>query len=349
MQKNIDEYILLETKDKERWNTIVKSFDYDVFYLCEYAKAFELEWKEKAYLFYYNVESTRAINVFLKRDISECDKLKNKLKRQTFFDITSQYGYGGFIVEGEEIEKVNNSFIECMNENNIISEIVRFGLENKYKEKYYGEIKNVKFNVVRNILEPEQMFYDFEYKVRKNINKAKRNNLKVEIDYTGKTLNDFLDVYYDTMDRNSAEREYYFSKEFFKTLFEMRENVVIFNVLYEENIISTELVLYDKNNCYSFLGGTLKEYYSLRPNEFLKFEIMKWAYEKNISKFILGGGYTNSLDDGILRYKKSFSPNDELVSFYIGKKVFNKDTYEKLVELRKGENLDENFFPRYRA
>lgn len=37
-----------------------------------------------------------------------------------------------------------------------------------------------------------------------------------------------------------------------------------------------------------------------RANDFLKFEVIKWAKEKGFKNYVLGGGY--GTDDGIFQY-----------------------------------------------
>lgn len=375
MQKNIEKnskvYEVIDLSNQKRWDEIVKSFrNYDVFYLSDYVKAF----KNDSYLFYYNDGITKAINVFDKKDIAKDKKMIGKIPQNTYFDISTPYGYGGFITEkikdakdiknvndikeaenientkNTSIEMINNKFQEYCINNNIISEFVRFSLFNEYRDNYYGEVVETKPNIVRKInTNPTDMLKEFEHKVRKNLKRASLNNLKIDIDKEAKTLDNFLEIYYSTMDRNNAKKEYYFSKDFFDKICSMKDNAAIFNVIYENKIISTELVIYSSKNCYSFLGGTLSDYFILRPNDFLKYEIIKWAYENKIENFILGGGYTNQLDDGILKYKRSFAPKDGIKHFYIGKKIFNEKVYNELVKLRKGDVLDEKYFPIYRS
>lgn len=343
--------LIVNIDEKEKWNNIVKSFsNYDVFYLPEYVEAFKMHGDGEPILFYYEDGKTKAMNVIMKKDIAKTEFFKDKLEENKYFDLSSPYGYGGFIIEGEDSKNVNKCYEEYCKKNNIICEFVRFHLLENYQKKYNGEAVKIKHNIIRKLdMNPEEMLMDFEHKVRKNIKKANRNNLQIQIDTTGETLNNFLEIYYSTMDRNNAEQEYYFDKSFFEKLNEMKENIVYFNVLYEGKIISTELVIYSPNNCYSYLGGTLSEYFDLRPNDFLKYEIIKWAYNKGIKNFILGGGYGGE-DDGIYRYKKSFAPTG-IYDFYIGKNIFNEKIYAELVKIReeigKIENI--NFFPLYRA
>ena len=119
-----------------------------------------------------------------------------------------------------------------------------------------------------------------------------------------------------------------------------------FHAVYEGKIVSTELVIYGAENCYSYLGGTDREYFDVRPNDYLKYEIIKWAKEKGLRNFVLGGGY--GADDGIFQYKLALAPHGEH-EFYIGRKIFDRDAYEALVNLRETESLNSRFFPLYRS
>ena len=80
-----------------------------------------------------------------------------------------------------------------------------------------------------------------------------------------------------------------------------------------------------------------------------KYEIIKWAQEKGLKNFVLGGGY--GADDGIFQYKSHLAPHG-IVDFYIGRKVFDQKNYDELVELRSRDNpdcIDSKYFPKYRA
>ena len=148
------------------------------------------------------------------------------------------------------------------------------------------------------------------------------------------------------MDRTDADSEYYFSKKFYRSLNVMKNNIAYFYAVYDNKIVSTELVIYGSENCYSYLGGTDRAYFDVRPNDFLKYEIIKWAKRKGLKKFVLGGGYGS--DDGIFQYKSALSPKG-IVDFYIGRKIFNDDEYKKILNLRNPYELNDNFFPIYRS
>ena len=336
--------------NSNEWDEIVHSFpDYDVFYLAGYSKAFMNEAPKNGtpLLLLYEDGRDRAINVVLKRDIALDEKLQGKIEVGCYYDLITPYGYGGFWGSVNDWEKLNQTYTEYCKENHYICEFVRFELFTDYYKHYDGEVESRTHNVVRSLDMPlDDMWMDFKQKVRKNVKKAKANNLECIIEHDGFYLDDFLRIYYATMDRSNAKGEYYFSKQFYEDLNKMKENVMYFHALYKNKIVSTELVLFGAENCYSYLGGTDREFFDVRPNDYLKYEIIKWAKEKGLKNFVLGGGYGS--DDGIFQYKLCLAPHGQQ-NFYIGRKIFDKELYDKLVATRNDEDLNADFFPLYRS
>lgn len=343
----------ISINDSARWNAIVKSTEkYDVFYLNEYVASFMNESPEngEAVLLVYKNGSDQAINVVFRRDVSAIPLFSTALSRNQYFDLSTPYGYGGFVGRVSNYKILNNAYDEYCRRLGYVCEFVRFELNEPYAAHYNGTVVSRTHNVIRELDSSlEDIWRDFKPKVRKNVNRAQKNALEIISENSGEYLSDFLDIYYSTMDRSNAQKNFYFSRSFFEKLNEMEGNVRYFHVLHEGKIISTELVIYGPEKCYSFLGGTYREYFDLRPNDFLKFEIIKWAKMTGLKAFVLGGGYGS--DDGIFQYKSSFAPNG-IVDFYIGSKIIDKEKYAFLVNLREGIDGpvdDINYFPRYRA
>lgn len=345
----------ISIENEEDWDSIVRSFpDYEVFYLSGYSKAFMKENLKNGMpiLLLYEDGEERAINVIMRRDIALDEKLEGKIKPGEYFDLITPYGYGGFLGNISNWDKLNRTYTEYCMENHYICEFVRFGLFNDYHEYYNGEVESRTHNVVRSLEMPlNEIWMDFKQKVRKNVKKADTYNLEIITESTDNHIDDFLRIYNSTMERTSAESKYYFSKQFYDNLNTMKDNVMYFYVVYKGKIISTELVIYGAKNCYSYLGGTDREYFDVRPNDFLKYEIIKWAKEKGLKNFVLGGGYGE--DDGIFQYKLCLAPHGKY-NFYIGRKVFDMGIYNKLCQIRKVKSHNSElsnviFFPEYRA
>ena len=340
----------IHIENKDEWDLLVHSFpDYEVFYLSGYSRAFMNEAPKNGVpiLIYYENKKDRAVNVVLKRDIALDEKLGGKIESGKFYDLITPYGYGGFWGDVSDWDRLNQEYRKYCLDNGYVCEFVRFELFNEYYKHYDGEVETRTHNVVRNLsMSIDDMWMDFKQKVRKNVKKANANGLKCIIENNGEYLEDFLRIYYGTLDRTDAEDEYYFGERFYRDLNKLKNNVMSFHVVYEGKIISTELVIYGAENAYSYLGGTDREYFNLRPNDFLKYEIIKWAKEKGLKNFVLGGGY--GTDDGIYQYKLSLAPKG-VYDFYIGRNIFDEKAYEMLVSARYDNKLNESFFPLYRS
>jgi predicted N-acyltransferase len=210
--------------------------------------------------------------------------------------------------------------------------------------------------VIRTLaLDDDALWYDYAHKVRKNVNRARASDLRVEFATQGERLGDFLNIYYATMERNDARESYYFSRQFFEVLLaQCSEHTLLVHVLQKDTVVSTELVLCSQHYLYSFLGGTLAEYFPLRPNDLLKHELIRWGRDTGRSIFVLGGGYT--ANDGIFKYKQSFAPSGT-VPFLGARLVHDAARYQDLVQRRRqweaSNGVDwtprENFFPQYRS
>lgn len=179
---------IVTINEKEKWDDIVKSFNnYDVCYLSGYAKAFQLNGEGEPVLFYYDDNKTRAINVVMKRDIAKASSFEGRLSLNTYFDLSTPYGYGGFWIEGDDYESVNTVYDSYCRENRFVSEFVRFHLFSGYQLHFSGVSVSKTHNVIRSLdIELDEMLLDFEHKVRKNIKTADKAGLVVEVDTTGK-------------------------------------------------------------------------------------------------------------------------------------------------------------------
>ena len=335
--------------DRIRWNSVVRSFsDYEAFYLAEYSTAFMEENSKNGepLLLLYENGNDRAINVVFRRDIALDEKLKGRIDTGKYYDLITPYGYGGFWGSVSNWEELNQAYTEYCLDHHYVCEFVRFELFSDYPHHYGGIVESRTHNVVRSLDMPlEDMWMDFKQKVRKNVKRANTAGLEIIIENTVSHLDDFLRIYYSTMERTEAADSFFFSRQFFESISMMEDNIMFFHVVSEGKIVSTELVLYGAENCYSFLGGTDREYFEVRPNDFLKYEVIKWAKEKGLKNYVLGGGYGS--DDGIFQYKYALAPKG-VTDYYIGKKIFDQTIYKMLVNCR-SEALNTSFFPLYRS
>lgn len=323
----------------------------DVFFQHNYGKLYEKIENGQCQSFEFNNDTGAVYHMYIKRPVPWL------IDGVQYYDVTTPYGYGGpVVVEGASsvdlVEGYYQAWAKHCQEENIIAEFLRFHLfdNTDLRIGFPGEVIHISQNVVRWLHDSmDEIWMEFEHKVRKNVKKARNNGLTVTADASGEQLDMFLNINYKTMERNDAMDYYYLEKEYYQSIVDtLSGQFMFFHVWHEDMIVSTELVLCSERYVYSFLGGTLDEYYPMRPNDLLKYEIIKWCKETGHQAFILGGGYGG--DDGIYRYKRAFAPGDDM-PFYIGRMVWNLDVYERLVEVwktmkKKGSNS--SFFPLYR-
>lgn len=286
-------------------------------------------------------------------------KIKIYDQEKDFFDFSTPYGYSGPFHAFNINDEIVTSFWEKVDvwyrENKVVSEFVRFNLFDNSKN-YNGVVHETMLNIKGEVVDEETQWKLFEAKVRKNVKRAQKENLNVEIYYRNieaSHIRSFHNIYIDTMKRTNATDFFFYSYEQFeKFILKNQELCAICTVFDNDVAVSTELLLLSNNSVFSFLGGTLEEAFDKRPNDFLKYSVINWARSQQIKYYVLGGGY--GYEDGIYKYKKAFFPDDKVI-FKTGRKIIDKFTYTSLVEEvvankneeEKAELKSSAFFPLY--
>ncbi|GAW93296.1 lipid II:glycine glycyltransferase FemX [Calderihabitans maritimus] len=347
-------YRVYSLAERQNWEEAVARLKArDISYFPGYCRLFQEHGEGQAMLFEYEEHGNFVLYPFFLRDISLEAAFRGKLK-ESYFDTVTPYGYGGPLASDPEdrqlIVNFRRAFQDYCRKKRIVAEFIRFHpLLGNHAYPYEDLLVERNKEIVCVDLErsAEEIWSNYRRNNRKNIKKALREGLEVTFDFTGETYREFIQLYYLTMDRREARDYYYFDEDFFRLLHqELAGNFLYVYALYRGTAVSAELVLYSEDYLHSFLGGTLEEYFPLRPNNLLKHRLIEWARQKGLKSYILGGGYQK--DDGILRFKKSFA-RDGVIDFYVGKKLHDPEVAEWLCSLRKGEPLRTDFFPAYRG
>jgi hypothetical protein len=348
---------IITLDESDKWDSIVKSFrNYDVYYLSGYTKAFKLHGDGEPTLIYYHNEEIRAINVVMIRDIAMDKKFNDKLETRSLFDITTPYGYGGFIMEGapneSNIKKLNEEYSDYCRSMNIISEFVRFHpvLKNSKINSEIYEVIDLGKTITMDLISKEQIWNDLSSKNRNVIRKAIKSGVEIYWGRSPELIDEFIPLYNATMNKDDATDYYYFNKEFYKSVLEdLRYNSLIFYALYDQKIISMSMILFSNDNMHYHLSASDREYQSLAATNLLLYEAACWGCENGYKSFHLGGGL-GSKEDSLFKFKKAFNKSSETY-FSIGRKIFDQEKYDELIETRLQENefdTDTTFFPKYR-
>lgn len=336
-------------EQSERWDNIVRSFeDYDVYWLSGYVKAFRIHGDGEPLLFYYDNSDTRGINVVMKRDVAMDSRFAGKIPEDEYFDFSTPYGYGGWIVEGDDTESLFSTYRAWLERNGIISEFVRFHpmIKNHEKSRGFYEVIQLGEVVHMELTAPEDIWNNLTSKNRNMIRKAQKNNVKIYNGRYPEIYETFREIYNKTMDRNEADPYYYFGDDFYTSLLEdLPNNAQVFWAEVDHKVVAASIILAANGRLNYHLSGSLREFGSLAPGNLILYTAALWGAENGYKTFYLGGG-VGSGEDSLFKFKRGFNKGD-LNHFHIGKRIYDKEKYEELVEMRKLS--DSQFFPEYRG
>ena len=337
-------------EQSEQWDAVVRTFNnYDVYWLSGYMKAFKIHGDGEPLLFHYEGVNTRGINVVMKRDIAKDAKFKDKLPKGEYFDFATPYGYGGWLIEGDEPQELFDEYIRWVEKNNIISEFVRFHpmIKNFDCSCEFYEVVRLGEVVHMELSSPEDIWNNITSKNRNMIRKAIKNEIKIYNGRFPEIYEKFRVIYNGTMDRDNAEKYYYFAPEFYAALlYDLPHNSRVFWAEKDGQVIAASIIIGANGYLNYHLSGSIKEFSSLAPTNLLLYEAALWGCANGYKSFHLGGG-VGSGEDNLFKFKRAFYKGD-LNRFYIGKRIYNREKYDELLDLR--TDIDnQGFFPQYRG
>lgn len=338
----------------ERWDDTVRTFKhYDTYWLSGYVTAFMIHGDGEPVLFYYEDKGIRGINVVMKRDISADERFRGKIEKEKFFDFATPYGYGGWIIEGEDVESLFSAYEKWCTDNDIISEFVRFHPMVRNHEKcisFYevtclGEVVHMELNSV------ETIWSNITSKNRNMIRKAVKSDVKIYNGRYPEIYRQFREIYNSTMEKNEAEEYYYFNEDFYNSILDdLPDNAQVFFAQKDGKVIAASIILMANEQMNYHLSGSLREYSSLAPTNLILYKAARWGSANGYRTLYLGGG-VGSGEDSLFKFKRAFYRGN-LNHFYIGKKIYNQSVYDELMKIRINEGskgLESGYFPQYRS
>ena len=265
---------------------------------------------------------------YLRQDIKDFNKL---------WDFETPYGYGGPISSTNDttfLEKVWKQFIAYAKESKCIAGFIRFDPIAKNIELMEDSSFATFFDrhtvAIDLTLSPEDIFSkEIHSKHRNVIRKAEKSGLEFVIDRNFEYFNDFISIYTATMDRLDADEFYYFDRAYYKKIIDgLKKNSFLSVVLLNGEVISIAMIMFDDLYGHYHLAGSKKEFLKYSPNNFLLYKTALYLKKLGKVQFHIGGGTSSDESNSLFKFKKRFSKS--LQDFYIGKKVFIEDDYNKV-------------------
>lgn len=349
---------IIETSQKEAWDSCVKSFArYDVYYLRGYVEGFRLHGDGEPLLLEYRSASNRAICVLMRRDIADDAHFRGTIPRGRFHDLVTPYGYGGFLFDHapdpDETATLTDELARTLNSMGAVSAFFRFHpvLGNALELPGLLETAMLGKTVAINLSTPETIWGGMTSKNRNMVRKAEKSGVEVRHGRGTELLEKFREIYNGTMDHDNASPYYYFGQGFYDSVGrDLADNHEIFYAEHDGTIIAMSIILFANGHMHYHLSGSRFEYRGMAPSNLLLYKAALWGCGQGFSTFHLGGGLGGG-EDSLYKFKAAFNRHSDC-RFAIGKAVIDHEAYDRLTGLRNFTPRQEaaiSFFPKYRA
>ena len=264
---------------------------------------------------------------------------------ETFFDFETPYGYGGPLVNTDDIrwiESALQSMKQFLVEQRYIAGFIRFHplLHNNAICCNCCEVGLDRQTVVIDLLPDEDSIFSLQLsaKNRNMVRKALSEGLVFCADYDFVSLKDFIRIYGDTMSRLSADDFYFFDEAYYQSFAEMlRKRSFLGCVKKDGEILAAALFMYSRDYGHYHLAGSVKSSYH-GVNNLLLWQAALELKKQGVKIFHLGGGLNDDPENSLFKFKKSFSHTT--AEFYIGKMIFNEDVYSTVCQEWEQKNPD---------
>lgn len=345
--------IVLDLDAADEWDATVRSYlRHDVYWLAGYVRGFMLHGDGEPLLVSYSgPDGTRGINVVMRRDVTDVPCLRGRVERGRFFDLATPYGYGGWLVEGRDVDGLFRAYESWCAQSGVVCEFVRFhpmlanqvACEGFYDVIPLGEVAYI------DISSPEVLWANMSSTCRNRVRRAQKLGVEVRSGRSAEAYSSFRELYELTMDRVGARRYYHFGDGLYQSLRrDLSDEALVFWAEAEGSVVAASVMLACNGMMNYHLGGSVHEYAGGAAMNLLMYEAALWGCEHGCKTLYLGGG-VGSGSDGVLRFKQTFCKSGG-GRFYVGRRVFLEEEFRKLCLLAGGEDqLDaDGFFPAYR-
>jgi len=340
---------ILHYENREEWKTILSDIGAnDIYFSPEYLKANETILKGDGECFVYKDKHCFVLYPYIKRPIEDSD----------FSDITSPYGYGGYVKSPTHstADSFHVAFHRYCREAGIVSEFIRFHPLYFNHSYMHHKLLQINFHQPVVIINYTQNNFEFRQIIKreawKKIRKAEKKQINVIEDVHWEYYQDFIKLYKENMDVKQASDFYYFENAFFEALKTfLSDRSLLLIALHEGRMIGGLLIIFGNSFVYNFLSCSDYQYPNLGTNDLLQFKALDWGYKKGFKIYMLGGGLEG--EDPIFHFKAKFSSQRK--DFFLGRRIHLPEAYTKLCgkeikqkNIKPEELLSGSWFPYYR-
>lgn len=258
-------------------------------------------------------------------------------------DVTTPYGYGGPVAAGSEppVERFWEEYERWCEDGRVVTTFLRFHplYANHRLVAPFVRVERLADTIAWR-LDQGDLFEGMHRHHRRIVRKAQAAGVQGSLTTAPESVERFVRLYEQTMERKDASGFYYFPREYWHALEAgLRERIVLF----EAGEDAALLCLAARPWLHYHLGATSEEGRKLGASNFLFLEAARWAAAEGFTRFHIGGGVGGEADS-LFEFKRRFDPAG-VVEMAVGKAVHDEAAYRALTG---GDSGTEGFFPAYR-
>ena len=295
-----------------------------------------------AYLLHAYVEASCVLDpgepVLLEEDGVVMTCIVRAIPGTAAYDVTTPYGYGGPVGKGD----FQQAYESWCGERGIVSTFIRF---HPLFENYRGAADATYGSPTVGWPLEGDLLAGMHGKHRNVVRKAEKAGVTVEATPAPGDLSAFASLYGQTMRRQDAAAYYFFSRDYWERLSDLRDRLVRFDAVAEGEIVASALCLRGDRWLHYHLGATADSARDLGASNLLLYEAARWGQGQGLEEFHLGGG-AGAKEDSLFAFKQRFSPNGRR-EFWVGKLVHDEEAYRRLSG--SADIGGAGFFPAYRS
>lgn len=189
-------------------------------------------------------------------------------------------------------------------------------IEDLLKKSGFGRVGH--YNLSLDVSQNEQTLWNGLHKERRrNINHAIKEGLVFREVFEDEEIGQISKLISKTYKRKQVPM----SQEniFFQLKDIMGKYTHFFAAYYQDKMIAGQVRLCFGDLVYAWYAGSDEDYFKLRPNDFLMWNVILWSHEKGYSIFDFGGGGEPGVQYGVRDYKLKYGCNLEEYGRFIHK------------------------------
>ena len=331
---------LIEPTDR-RWMDALATIRHDVYHLPHYVSLEANRLGGAAVAAYVEQPGVRLLLPLIRRAIPGSDA----------FDLVSPYGYPSPLAQFEDVALLRGAFsavVQALGEQGFVSLFVRLHPILELPDGAVtglGALVEHGQTVAIDLRQSEvEQWRGIRGRFRTALNRSERLGHRAFIDDGGEHLDRFIDLYLDTMRRQHAAAEYFFSRDYLSGLWHQLRGHIHLGVVEVEGSIVCAGLFGECNGIVQYhLSGTDEKALELSPLKTLIDRARRWGTQRGADVLHLGGG-VGSAQDSLMQFKAGFS--DRRHTFKTWRVVLDEQRY---TELSGCEPVSAGFFPAYRG